>query len=916
MNGMTLMDAAQFAGLWFLESSVIVALGLAAAWALRRREASLRSALLRATLLAALVVPLAAAAWTMAGVRGPAARWAAEQPAPAAAPAARGALADTGTPAFQTAPMDFGPAPVEAQSAPAAAVRSAAIQPTASQTPAAPLFRVERVLALLGGLWLAGLGVMLARLGGAVWWMERTRRASTPASPAVASACEALARPLGLPEAPAVRLSPRVDGPCLMGWRRLAILLPAEDEVLSGREVLAHELAHARRRDPVWNVAARVGTAVLWFHPLMHLLARRIEETADEAADDAVVQAGCDARAYAKLLTDLAESRPPYGAPALAALGVARFRSSLGRRIVRLLDTRRRLSRPLGRGVVAGLTAMAALIALVTGGAFASAEDAAAGAPESAAPAAVAAEASASPAPAVTAGAKVDAAWMDGPFAWQAEEWIAPDFEAFFPYDRAAGAALDAFFERANKDKEPDEVAIETMWRGLRTAKTRELFIIRWFGNRFVWGAENQDPRAIELLYHATDSPNADHRYNALYFGMSTTREKTPNLIRAMGNLLIRDGLDANVTGRVFWGLRGHEQELRDAIAAHSPSPEEEDIVAALLRHLDGEEDLTEWQGRQARARILEEHSESLVKLHSVLERGSSKQRLDILSECWGTNMLGVVEQFDAGAWRAAASDPDPAVRNLVARLVGQRWVWNGNPDPEAIALEVELIRDEDMQTRKGALYFGISTAYPKNEDVVRASLEALLGEPGSEDVGWAMIDQYNDGNRALWGLKGRAEAGLLQRELQRLTPSVQSKPRKLAAYWYIWTDLLGAPPVPDEAFREARKRYPRESVIAQVAMDPEYGGSLESEDLIPYLTEAQGILLSEEKMSRLTGWGRNETDGSTRYLITDEITAELLPKLLDEDENPFTVVQQGPIEPLFQISIELQLEALATAPR
>ncbi len=53
--------------------------------------------------------------------------------------------------------------------------------------------------------------------------------------------------------------------------------------------------------------------------------------------------------------------------------------------------------------------------------------------------------------------------------------------------------------------------------------------VIRWVGQRFVWGQSPQNDEAIELMYHASAIPGNPENASSLchwavYFGISTVR--------------------------------------------------------------------------------------------------------------------------------------------------------------------------------------------------------------------------------------------------------------------------------------------------------------------------------------------------------------------------------------------------------
>ena len=140
---------------------------------------------------------------------------------------------------------------------------------------------------------------------------------------------------------PLLLTHPSVQSPFLAGYRRPAIFLPdtyaADFDADALRAIFVHELAHRDRRDNLWTLAARLLSALLWPQPLLWLLARKLEHLSEDACDQAVLAAQCPPRAYADCLLFLA-ARPPL-TPRQRTLnaGVAPFRSSIGRRISRIL---------------------------------------------------------------------------------------------------------------------------------------------------------------------------------------------------------------------------------------------------------------------------------------------------------------------------------------------------------------------------------------------------------------------------------------------------------------------------------------------------------------------------------------------------------------------------------------------------
>ncbi|MCG8651485.1 MAG: M56 family metallopeptidase [Pirellulales bacterium] len=151
---------------------------------------------------------------------------------------------------------------------------------------------------------------------------------------------------LRLRAAPLVRLSQAVVVPTIVGIFRPIILLPAAlvtaltpSQLAS---VIAHELAHIRRLDPLINFLQRMIEVVFFFHPAVWLLSRWLTRERELACDEMVVSAGQPALSYAEALLRVAElGCGQKGSPRfdqLLTLNAVRGSSTLDLRVRTLLD--------------------------------------------------------------------------------------------------------------------------------------------------------------------------------------------------------------------------------------------------------------------------------------------------------------------------------------------------------------------------------------------------------------------------------------------------------------------------------------------------------------------------------------------------------------------------------------------------
>lgn len=133
-----------------------------------------------------------------------------------------------------------------------------------------------------------------------------------------------------------VFISDDTSAPVTIGLLSPAIVVPRSfgDWTPADRETaLAHEAAHAARRDPLVQAVADLACCLYWFNPLIWLAARRLRLECERACDDRVLAAGHAADGYAALLVSLARTAS-QSTP--AALAISRP-SELERRVIDVL---------------------------------------------------------------------------------------------------------------------------------------------------------------------------------------------------------------------------------------------------------------------------------------------------------------------------------------------------------------------------------------------------------------------------------------------------------------------------------------------------------------------------------------------------------------------------------------------------
>jgi hypothetical protein len=210
--------------------------------------------------------------------------------------------------------------------------------------------------------------MLLLRWFGSAWDLRRLKRSSIPVTdPSSLELLAELKHELKITTPVDVRIGEAAVPPMTWGVFRPVILLPAsaaEWTLDRWRAVLAHELAHVRRKDALVRVLTEVARIVYWLNPLVWYAVHRLEIERERACDDCVLRLGADAADYAEHLVAIARSLNS-GSP--AAIAMARP-SQLRLRLEAILDgraRRREVSRLSRTALISGGAVLTVLIAAI-----------------------------------------------------------------------------------------------------------------------------------------------------------------------------------------------------------------------------------------------------------------------------------------------------------------------------------------------------------------------------------------------------------------------------------------------------------------------------------------------------------------------------------------------------------------------
>ena len=300
LAGQPYAQALAWALLHFLWQGAILALGAMVMFRAFRRSASARYVVGILTLGAMLMAPVATTIWTVAHR--------AVASASDVSPAGAGAAASISSSVVATDPS--------------------------AVTPIAPAARPISLTTVVLLVWTIGVVALSVRLLGG--WITARRVASRvlqPAAPEVQAMVGRLAARLNVRRIVTVVESASVRVPIMIGWLKPVVILPAA--VASGftpdqiEALMVHELAHVRRHDYLVNLLQTMVETVLFYHPAVWWVSKRVRAEREHCCDDVAVSI-CDRLVYARALSDLAEMAAPQ-------LAMAASNGSLVERVRRIL---------------------------------------------------------------------------------------------------------------------------------------------------------------------------------------------------------------------------------------------------------------------------------------------------------------------------------------------------------------------------------------------------------------------------------------------------------------------------------------------------------------------------------------------------------------------------------------------------
>lgn len=213
-------------------------------------------------------------------------------------------------------------------------------------------------------VWIGGSVLFLILVGFQCVRFARAMRAASPVGREIGQRITELAGRVGVAAPRALLIEATVSPMVWSGLRRSTLVLPSNllDRLTADETdtLIAHELAHLKRRDPWIRWVELAVTAALWWNPLVWWVRRRLRSAEEQACDRRVLELFPRAqRAYADGIVKTVEFLAGHGRTPQFATGATGTRH-IKERLTMILNPspKRRLRHPLVPALLLALLAL------------------------------------------------------------------------------------------------------------------------------------------------------------------------------------------------------------------------------------------------------------------------------------------------------------------------------------------------------------------------------------------------------------------------------------------------------------------------------------------------------------------------------------------------------------------------------
>ncbi|WP_207512782.1 M56 family metallopeptidase [Longitalea luteola] len=239
--------------------------------------------------------------------------------------------------------------PVNATVNPAPALTPAPVTSNTSGTGLNLLQALTAVSPYCALLWMLGMLLYLIRMGYNWRYLHGLRKLPSETFPLAVDKLQELSQKMGIYHPLKLIITDKINEPLTFGHIKPVIMLPfsyvAQVPVDQLEMILAHELAHIRRKDYLINMLQAALDAIYFFNPFFHVMSRIVRNEREYCCDDMAAACCGNKETMAIALTNL----KILSAHARLSLSAAPEKGTFYKRIYRLVNPRQRfrISMPL-----------------------------------------------------------------------------------------------------------------------------------------------------------------------------------------------------------------------------------------------------------------------------------------------------------------------------------------------------------------------------------------------------------------------------------------------------------------------------------------------------------------------------------------------------------------------------------------
>jgi len=181
---------------------------------------------------------------------------------------------------------------------------------------------IDKYLFVIVNVWILGSVLFLLRIVGGYTYLRKLVGEAEYEEEKIAKKLNKLKRSFMIKRDLILKTSERISTPMVIGFVRPVILFPvglvnqlSSEEVLA---ILAHELAHIKRHDFLFNLVQSVVEAIFYFHPGVWYISNAIRTERESCCDDLAIEMTGNKISYAKTLIKLQEMNMHNLQPAVA----------------------------------------------------------------------------------------------------------------------------------------------------------------------------------------------------------------------------------------------------------------------------------------------------------------------------------------------------------------------------------------------------------------------------------------------------------------------------------------------------------------------------------------------------------------------------------------------------------------------